>query len=88
MSLKVVPMTINFSPSLVLACYPELITQNFNNALIYFILFRCQFHKINANINKNKGKKILHIKSNFINIIDTFTIKLKFQAYYIEYSNT
>jgi len=38
------------------------------------ILFRSQNHKINANINKKKGTKIIHIKSHFINIIDKFTI--------------
>ena len=31
-------------------------------------------YKINANINKKKGTKVIHIKSHFINIIDTFTI--------------
>jgi len=38
------------------------------------ILFRWQNHKINANINKKKGTKIIQIKSHFINIIDAFTI--------------
>ena len=34
--------------------------------------------------NQNKGTKIIHIKSHFINIIDTFKIKLKLKVYYIE----
>ena len=57
---------------------------DFKYTLLYFILFRCQNHKINENINKNKWTKIKYIKSHFINIIDTFTIKLKLKAYDLE----
>jgi len=48
--------------------------------LVYFILFRCQNDKINAKIKEQNDTH----KISFYYYINTFTIKLKLKAYYIE----